>query len=82
MEPNQAKPVSFLKDRLGFILCMTGIVGLLLIAYFKGIDASNPIVMIIASFIGGKAYQNTVMVQSAAQDKAADTVKAIEEMDK
>jgi len=69
-----------IRDKLGFILSLVGILGLITMHLKSGLDVQMAVLGIVAAFTGTRAYQNTKIIQAASADPMADTGEAIDKV--
>jgi len=70
--------VSGVKNYLSFFLTLISIVGVLLLAWFKGIELDLLLPSLLGLYITGRTVEKSSAHWSASKDSAANTEKVIE----
>ena len=70
-----------LKNNLSFVLSLIATVGLLALAWFKGVDISMTLPAIVTGYVLGRAGTKASHAWSASKDPNADTQKVIEKLE-
>ena len=71
-----------MKNKLSFILTLMSVLGIFLLAWFKGIDIQVLLPSVLAIYIVGRTSTNISTTWAASRDPNADTLKAVEMVDK
>jgi hypothetical protein len=61
------------RQNFSFVLTMTAMVGMFALAWFKNVDITSSLPVILATYLGARATEKSVMVMSAAKDTTANT---------
>lgn len=76
------KSMELIRTKLGFIITLISVVGLLLLAWFKGVDISMSLPTIIGLYLVGRSATSISHVWAVSKDEKADTVETIRELEK
>jgi hypothetical protein len=71
-----------MKNKLSFILTFISVLGIFLLAWFKGIDIQVLLPSVLAIYIVGRTTTSVSTAWAVSRDPAADTMKAVEILDK
>jgi hypothetical protein len=66
-----------LKTYLAFILHSSALVGLFVLAFFKGMDTSTAMIGVLVSYMGGRTIAQASAHWAASKDDQADTATII-----
>lgn len=71
-----------MKNKLSFILTLLSIVGVFVLAWYKNIDIQMLLPSILGIYVIGRTTSSVSTTWAASKDPNADTLKAIEMIDK
>jgi hypothetical protein len=71
-----------MKNKLSFLLTFISVVGIFVLAWFKGIDIQVLLPSVLTIYIVGRTTTNVSTAWAASRDPQADTIKACEMIDK
>ena len=69
------------KQNLSFVLTFISVVGLLNLAFFKGVDISMSLPAVLGIYIGARAGQKSLAIYAASKDETADTHAIIRDLE-
>lgn len=71
-----------MKNKLSFILTLLSIIGVFVLAWYKNIDIQVLLPSILGIYVIGRTTTNVSTTWAASKDPSADTLKAVEMIDK
>lgn len=71
-----------MKNKLSFILTLLSIIGVFVLAWYKNIDIQMLLPSILGIYVIGRTTTNVSTAWAASKDPDADTLKAVEMIDK
>lgn len=69
------------KQNFGFIATMTCMMGMFGLAYFKGIDITSSMPVILATYLGARAAEKGTAYMAASKDPNCDTRGLINDLE-
>lgn len=69
------------KQNFGFICTITSIFGMLLLAWFKGVDISASLPVILGTYLGARAMEKGTAYTMASKDPKCDTRALINDLE-
>lgn len=77
---NFLRNINLAKHYFSFFLTLVSIVGLFVLAWFKGVDILATLPIVLGTYIGSRTFEKTVAVKAAANDPQADTRQVIKDV--
>ena len=71
-----------MKNKLSFILTLSSILGIFVLAWFKNLDIQMLLPSVLGIYVIGRTTTNVSTAWAASKDPQADTMKAVELIDK
>lgn len=71
-----------MKNKLSFILTLISLIGVFALAWSKDLDIQMLLPSVLAIYVLGRTATSVSSVWAVSRDPAADTMKAVEMMDK
>lgn len=71
-----------MKNKLSFLLTFISVIGIFLLAWFKDVDIQVLLPSVLGMYILGRTTTNVSTAWAASRDPGADTLKAVEMIDK
>lgn len=71
-----------MKNKLSFALTLLSVVGIFILAWYKDLDIQMLLPSILGIYILGRTTTNVSTAWAASRDPQADTLKAVEMIDK
>lgn len=69
------------KQNLSFVLTFISIIGLLTLAFYKGVDISMSLPAVLGIYVGARAGQKSLAIYAASKDENADTHAVIRDLE-
>jgi hypothetical protein len=70
-----------MKSNLSFILCLIATLGLLGLAWFKGVEIDTALIAVVTAYVLGRGATKASHVWAASKDPNADTKAAIDNLE-
>lgn len=74
------KNTNLMKHYLSFMLTLVSILGLFALAWFKDVEITAVLPIVLASYIGARTIEKTVSISAASKDPNADTRQVIRDI--
>ncbi len=69
------------KQNFGFICTITCLFGLLALAFFKGVDVSASLPVVLGTYLGSRAVEKSTAFAMASKDPKCDTRAVINDLE-
>lgn len=77
-----AKSLEIIQTRLGFVITLVSVVGLIGLAWFKGVDITMALPTVVGLYLTGRTASAVSHVWAASKDPNADTAEIVKELEK